>query len=99
MEFIAFVKLRMKYPAASRPYKIPVGTCGAILICIPPTLLIFVVLALSSLKVMAISLLAVMIGMVMQPCLQYTKKKRWFRFSMSSGLPDILNAHHQCNEE
>ena len=99
MEFIAFVKLRMKYPAASRPYKIPVGTCGAILICIPPTLLIFVVLALSSLKVMAISLLAVMIGMVMQPCLQYTKRKRWFRFSMSSGLPDILNAHHQCNEE
>ncbi|XP_023924723.2 probable polyamine transporter At1g31830 isoform X1 [Quercus suber] len=99
MEFIAFVKLRMKYPAASRPYKIPVGTCGAILICIPPTLLIFVVLALASLKVMAISLLAVMIGMVMQPCLQYTKRKRWFRFSMSSDLPDILNAHHQCNEE
>lgn len=99
MEFIAFVKLRMKYPAASRPYKIPIGTCGAILICIPPTLLIFVVLALASLKVMAISLLAVMIGMVMQPCLQYTKKKIWFRFSMSSDLPDILNAHHQCNEE
>lgn len=31
-EFISFVRLRMKYPAASRPYKIPVGTAGAILI-------------------------------------------------------------------
>jgi amino acid transporter len=43
MEFIAFVKLRIESPAAPRPYKIPVGTVGAILICIPPTLIILVV--------------------------------------------------------
>ncbi|XP_059436491.1 probable polyamine transporter At1g31830 [Corylus avellana] len=89
MEFIAFVKLRMKYPAASRPYKIPIGTCGAILMCIPPTLLICVVLVLAPLKVMVMSLFAVMVGLVMQPCLEYTKRKRWLRFSMStSDLPD-----------
>ncbi|PQQ14463.1 putative polyamine transporter [Prunus yedoensis var. nudiflora] len=93
MEFIAFVKLRMKHPAASRPFKIPVGTAGAILICIPPTLLIFVVLALASPKVMAISISAVIIGLVLQPCVEYTKKKGWFNFSMNSDLPD-----HQCNE-
>jgi amino acid transporter len=100
MEFIAFVKLRMEYPAASRPYKIPIGTYGAILMCIPPTLLIFVVLVLAPLKVMVISSFAVMIGLVMQPCLEYSKRKRWLRFSMSSSdLPDIHNtAHHQHNE-
>uniref|UniRef100_A0A6N2LK36 Amino acid permease/ SLC12A domain-containing protein n=1 Tax=Salix viminalis TaxID=40686 RepID=A0A6N2LK36_SALVM len=76
MEFIAFVKLRIEYPAAPRPYKIPVGTVGAILICIPPTLLILVVLALASLKVMAISSVAVIIGLIMQPCLGYAEKKR-----------------------
>ncbi|KAB1200655.1 hypothetical protein CJ030_MR0G006683 [Morella rubra] len=96
MEFIAFVTLRIKYPAASRPYKIPVGTSGAVLMCIPPTLLILVVLALASLKIMVISLLAVMIGLVMQPCLEYTKRKRWFRFNMSSDLPDA--SQHLCNE-
>ncbi|KAJ6765864.1 ACID PERMEASE FAMILY PROTEIN putative EXPRESSED-RELATED [Salix purpurea] len=89
MEFIAFVKLRIEYPAAPRPYKIPVGTVGAILICIPPTLLILVVLALASLKVMAISSVAVIIGLIMQPCLGYAEKKRWFRFSISSDLSSI----------
>ncbi|KAI4318563.1 hypothetical protein MLD38_032250 [Melastoma candidum] len=38
MEFIAFVKLRVQQPSASRPYKIPIGTTGAILMCIPPTM-------------------------------------------------------------
>ncbi|KAL4347624.1 hypothetical protein GQ457_17G002180 [Hibiscus cannabinus] len=34
MEFIAFVKLRIDHPAESRPYKIPVGTTGSIIMCI-----------------------------------------------------------------
>jgi amino acid transporter len=89
MEFIAFVKLRMDYPAAPRPYKIPVGTVGAILICIPPTLLILVVLTLASLKVMAISSVALIIGLIMKPCLDYAEKKRWFRFSKNSDLSSI----------
>ncbi|KAL0383909.1 UNVERIFIED_CONTAM: Polyamine transporter RMV1 [Sesamum radiatum] len=81
MEFIAFVKLRIDHPAASRPYKVPVGTAGAILMCVAPTLLILVVLALASFKVMGLSLFAILIGLVLQPCLKYTEKKRWLRFS------------------
>lgn len=89
MEFVAFVKLRIKYSSACRPYKVPVGTTGAVLMCIPPTLLILVVLALASPKVMAISLLAVLVGLVMQPYLSYSERKRWFRFSRSPDLPDL----------
>ncbi|KAE8694941.1 Polyamine transporter RMV1 [Hibiscus syriacus] len=96
LEFIAFVRLRMKYPAASRPYKIPVGTVGSILICIPPTILICVVLALSSLKVAAISLVAVIIGLVMQPGLKYVERKRWLKFSTSANLPDL---HVSSNDD
>ncbi|KAK9277289.1 hypothetical protein L1049_006829 [Liquidambar formosana] len=95
LEFIAFVRLRMKQPAASRPYKIPVGTAGAILMCIPPTILICVVLALASLKVMVVSLIAVVIGLVMQPCLKYVERKKWIKFSTSSDLPDL----HGANQE
>lgn len=94
MEFIAFVKLRIKYPAASRPYKIPLGTTGSILMCIPPSLLIFVVCVFASYKVIAISLFALMIGLVLQPCLQYSEKKRWVKFSMNSDLPDIHSIYH-----
>lgn len=81
MEFLAFVKLRIDHPEAPRPYKVPLGTIGAVMMCIPPTLLIVVVLVLASVKVMVISLLAVLIGLVVQPCLKYAEKKRWLRFS------------------
>ncbi|XP_060179693.1 probable polyamine transporter At1g31830 isoform X1 [Lycium barbarum] len=91
LEFIAFVRLRIKFPNASRPFKIPGGTVGAILLCIPPTILISVVLAFSTVKVMIISLAAVAIGLVMQPCLKRIENKRWLKFSISSDLPDI---HH-----
>ncbi|KAM7250721.1 hypothetical protein ACFE04_022604 [Oxalis oulophora] len=89
LEFIAFIRLRMKYPAVSRPYKIPVGTVGSCILCVPPTILICIVLALSTLKVAVISLVAVVIGLFMQPCLKYIEKKRWVKFSVSAELPDL----------
>ncbi|KAK2405506.1 Amino acid permease family protein [Trifolium repens] len=92
MEFVAFVKLRMKFPNASRPYKIPVGKIGAVLMCLVPTLLIFVVLAFASLKVFVISISAVIIGLLLQPCLKYMERKRWLRFSVNPDLPDIYAA-------
>nr|XP_048336428.1 probable polyamine transporter At1g31830 isoform X2 [Ziziphus jujuba var. spinosa]XP_048336431.1 probable polyamine transporter At1g31830 isoform X2 [Ziziphus jujuba var. spinosa] len=98
MEFIAFVKLRIKCPAVSRPYKIPISTVGAILICFPPTLLIFVVLALASLKVMVISILGIIIGLVLEPCLRFSEKKRWLRFQRSSDLLDFQATDHLYNE-
>lgn len=93
MEFIAFVKLRIDHPAESRPFKIPVGTAGAILMCIPPTLLILVVLAFASFKVMLISMVAVIIGLVIEPCLRYSEKKRWFRFSMNAEHHEFHSAY------
>ncbi|KAF9624931.1 hypothetical protein IFM89_015651 [Coptis chinensis] len=89
LEFIAFVRLRMKYPATARPYKIPVGTVGAILMCIPPTILIGVVLALCSLKVFLVSLGAILIGLVLYPCLKQAEKRQWLRFSVNPKLQDI----------
>ncbi|KAD3641567.1 hypothetical protein E3N88_30791 [Mikania micrantha] len=93
LEFITFVRLRMKYPTASRPYKIPVGTVGSTLLCVPPTVLICVVLALSSLKVMIVSVIAIIIGLVLQPSLKLVEKKKWIKFSTKAYLPDLLNAH------
>ncbi|CAL9075237.1 unnamed protein product [Musa textilis] len=89
IEFFAFVRLRMKYPTASQPYKVPLGTVGSILMLVPPTFLILVVLALSSLKVAMVSLVALLMGFVLQPCLKYVEKKRWLRFSTSPHLPHL----------
>ncbi|XP_074283216.1 putative polyamine transporter At1g31830 isoform X1 [Silene latifolia] len=97
LEFIAFVLLRIKQPSVSRPYKIPLGTIGSILMCVPPTILICLVLALASVKVMVVSLIAVSIGLVLQPGLKYSERKRLLKFSVTSGLADLQADVHENN--
>ncbi|CAK8565358.1 unnamed protein product [Lathyrus sativus] len=91
LEFIAFILLKIKKPNAARPFKVPGGKVGAIVMCIPPTILIGFVLAFSTVKVMLISLIAMVIGLVMQPCLKLVERKKWIKFSVSPELPDLDN--------
>ncbi|WOK99994.1 hypothetical protein Cni_G08706 [Canna indica] len=99
LEFVAFIKLRLSYPNAPRPYKIPLGTAGCILMTIPPTILICVVLALATLKVMTVSIIAMLIGFILHPCLKHVEKKRLLKFSMNSDLPDFREAEDESTVE
>ena len=99
LEFVAFIKLRLIYPNAPRPYKIPLGTAGCILMIIPPTILICVVLALATLKVMVVSVTAMLIGFILQPCLKHVEKKRLLKFSVNSDLPDFRESEHESAVE
>ncbi|WOK92711.1 putative polyamine transporter [Canna indica] len=94
LEFVAFIKLRLSYPNVPRPYKIPLGTTGCILMIIPPTILICVVLVLASFKVMVVSITAMLIGFVLQPCLKHAEKKRLMKFTLNADLPDFRAAEH-----
>ncbi|EXC35155.1 Y+L amino acid transporter 2 [Morus notabilis] len=97
LEFIAFVRLRVKRPTAARPYKIPVGTVGAIVMCIPSTIFICIVLVLSSVKVLVISMGVIAIGFMINPLLKHVEKKGLMKFSTSTDLPDIDGAHEENN--
>ncbi|KAK3158830.1 hypothetical protein QOZ80_2AG0142180 [Eleusine coracana subsp. coracana] len=89
LEFIAFVLLRARRPDAPRPYRVPLGTAGCVAMLVPPTALIVVVLALSTLKVALVSLGAVAVGLVLEPGLRFVEKKGWLKFEVNSDLPDI----------
>ncbi|KAK9699074.1 hypothetical protein RND81_08G151200 [Saponaria officinalis] len=89
LEIVAFLVLRIKHPDLDRPYKIPIGKVGSVFMCVPPTVLMCVVLAFSSVKVLVVSLIAVVIGLVLQPGLLYVKKRGWVKFSTSTSLPDL----------
>ncbi|KAL9270632.1 putative polyamine transporter [Drosera capensis] len=39
--------------------------------------------------VMVVSLIAMAVGLVLQPALKYAERKRWMKFSVSSTLPDL----------
>ncbi|KAL8266838.1 hypothetical protein R6Q59_004182 [Mikania micrantha] len=44
-------------------------------------------------KVMIVSVIAIIIGLVLQPSLKLVEKKKWIKFSTKAYLPDLLNAH------
>uniref|UniRef100_A0A1J3HJI6 Putative polyamine transporter n=1 Tax=Noccaea caerulescens TaxID=107243 RepID=A0A1J3HJI6_NOCCA len=89
LEFVAFVRMRIKYPDASRPYKIPVGNVGSVLICVPPVVLICFVVLLSTVKVAVVSFVMVVVGFFMKPCLDHVDRKRWVKFSVCSDFPEF----------
>lgn len=80
LEFAAFIQLRIKRPDLHRPYKVPVGTYGAIAICIPPALLLILVMCLASLRTFIVSGIIMLIGFVLYPAIQLMKNKQWVRF-------------------
>jgi hypothetical protein len=48
MEYTAFIKLRICKPDLERPYRIPLGTTGCVILLIPPMLMTTVVMLLAS---------------------------------------------------
>ncbi|GAC1518973.1 MAG: hypothetical protein NVS3B10_20870 [Polyangiales bacterium] len=44
LELVAFVALRRREPALARPFRVPGGSAGAMLLGVPPTLLLIVAL-------------------------------------------------------
>ncbi|CAN7044944.1 unnamed protein product, partial [Brassica oleracea var. botrytis] len=98
LEFVAFVRMRVKHPAASRPYKIPAGTVGSVLICVPPIVLICLVVVLLTLKVAVVSFVMVMVGLLMKPCLDHMDRKRRVQFSVSCDLPEFQKESQEMEE-
>ncbi|GLJ26660.1 hypothetical protein SUGI_0518590 [Cryptomeria japonica] len=86
LEFAAFIWLRIKKPTMPRPYKIPLGTVGIVLMCIPPSALLCTVLLVASLKVMVVSITAIIIGFLLYPGIESLKKRGWMRFSTTRAL-------------
>ncbi|KAH0457146.1 hypothetical protein IEQ34_015053 [Dendrobium chrysotoxum] len=86
VEFMAFVRLMMKYPSVRHAYRIPMGTLGCVLMLILPSALVIAMLAFSLVKIALISLGALAVGLVLHPFLKFVRKKRWLRFSIMPGL-------------
>ncbi|XAR52908.1 hypothetical protein NMG60_11021240 [Bertholletia excelsa] len=81
LEFAAFIKLRIKKPDLSRPYRVPLQTFGATMLCLPPALLLVLVMCLASARTYLVSGLLIMIGMLLYPAVIYTRDRKWIRFN------------------
>lgn len=81
LEFAAFIKLRIKKPDLSRPYRVPLQTFGATMLCVPPAILLLLVMCLASFKTYLVSGAVVIIGMFLYPALNHVKDRKWIEFS------------------
>lgn len=81
-EFAAFIRLRIKKPDLHRPYRVPLQTFGATMLCLPPAILLVLVMCLASSKTFLISGLIIVIGMVLYPALIHAKDRNWIKFNI-----------------
>ncbi|PAN21555.1 hypothetical protein PAHAL_3G476100 [Panicum hallii] len=78
--FAAFVKLRVKNPDLPRPYRIPVGTAGAAVMCVPPVVLITTVMCLASARTVIVNAVVVAAGVALYYGVEHAKRRAWVEF-------------------
>lgn len=92
LELAAFVKLRIKKPDLHRPYRVPLQTFGATMLCLPPALLLVLVMSLASLRTFLVSGFIIAVGFLLYPTLLLAKSRRWAKFISqhpAAPLPDV----------
>lgn len=88
LEFAAFIKLRVKKPELHRPYRIPVGTIGAVAICVPPTVLLVLVMCLASMRTVAVSGIVMLVGFLLHPAIEQLRSRKWATFLATAEPPE-----------
>ena len=92
LEFAAFIKLRIKKPDLHRPYKVPLGTFGVTMLCLPPALMLVLVMCLASLKTFLVSGAVIIIGFLLYPTLVHAKDRKWTQFDAEQPPLPINNS-------
>ncbi|KAH9612379.1 hypothetical protein KSS87_003258 [Heliosperma pusillum] len=75
LEIAAFIKLRICSPDLHRPYKVPLQTFGCILLCLPPSILLVLVMCLASTKTFVVSIIVIILSFIMYPIFVLPRKK------------------------
>ncbi|TVU03819.1 hypothetical protein EJB05_50628, partial [Eragrostis curvula] len=88
--FAAFLKLRVKDPDLPRPYRIPVGTAGAAVMCVPPVALITIVMCLASARTVVVSAAVAVAGVAFYYGVEHAKRREWVEFLAPVPQTDSL---------
>lgn len=81
LEFAAFLRLRRKFPSLKRPFQVPLGFSGLILMCLVPSLLLIYVMTVASKIVYVASAFLTCLAVVLYYFMNLCKSKKWVEFS------------------
>lgn len=91
LEFAAFIRLRVKKPDLHRPYKVPFETFGVTMLCLPPALLLVLVMCLASLRTFFVSGAVIIVGVLLYPLLVHAKDRGWAQFDAEKPAEPPIN--------
>ena len=84
LEFLAFLKLRQKYPTLERPFAVPLSISGCIVMLAPALTLLVLMLVMplfnGNWTVVLFSLAASFLGAILYPLMQYARRHNLLRF-------------------
>ncbi|KAK7369092.1 hypothetical protein VNO80_11126 [Phaseolus coccineus] len=81
LEFAAFLRLRRKFPALKRPFEVPLGFVGLVLMCLIPSVLLVYVMSVASKIVYLASFFLTSLGIALYYFMNFCKSRKWFEFS------------------
>ncbi|KAF7120356.1 hypothetical protein RHSIM_Rhsim13G0230900 [Rhododendron simsii] len=80
LEFASFVWLRRKYPAMKRPYRVPMGIPGLVVMCLVPSAFLVYIMAIATKVVFLVCGLMTVAGVGWYFFIKYCKARKWFKF-------------------
>ncbi|XP_043725570.1 probable polyamine transporter At3g13620 [Telopea speciosissima] len=81
LEFSSFIWLRWKYPLLKRPFQVPMGIIGSIVMCLVSTGILIYVMAIVNEVVYVVSASLTLVGVVGYFFMSFCKSKRWLEFN------------------
>ena len=72
--------LRRKFRTLKRPFEVPMGFPGLVIMCLVPSLLLFVVMSVATKTVFVVSAFLTSLGIVLYYFLNLCKAKNWIPF-------------------
>lgn len=81
LEFASFLWLRRKFPALKRPFEVPLGMPGLILMCLTPSALLIYVMTVATKIVYVTSAFLTSFGIMLYYFMNLCKSKKWIEFN------------------
>ncbi|KAI3523495.1 hypothetical protein L1887_01666 [Cichorium endivia] len=89
LEFASFVWLRRKFPALKRPYKVPLGVPGLVVMCLVPSAFLVLIMVIATKIVFLVSGLMTVGAIFWFFLMNYCKSKKWFVFANGDEIESV----------
>lgn len=88
LEFASFLWLRRKLPTTKRPFKVPIGMAGLVIMCLVPSGFLIYVMTVATKTVYVLSALMTLFGIIWYFFMRLCRSNMWFRFTAAGSEVD-----------